>query len=148
MKIVKTILFGIVVLIVIVLVAALFIKREYKVEREISINKSRKEVFDYIKFLKNQNEYSVWARIDPAMKKTFTGVDGTVGFISAWDSKVKDAGKGEQEIKKMKEGERIDYEIRFKDPLNQLILHICSLIVLMEIRHWLNGDLMGKCHIP
>jgi hypothetical protein len=54
--------------------------------------------------------------MDPNMKKTYTGTDGTVGFISAWESDNKDVGKGEQEIIKITEGERIDFELRFLEP--------------------------------
>ena len=54
--------------------------------------------------------------IDPAMKKEFRGTDATVGFVSSWESTNKDVGKGEQEIKGIKDGERIDYEIRFIEP--------------------------------
>ncbi|NJO91943.1 MAG: SRPBCC family protein, partial [Chloroflexia bacterium] len=98
------------------LIAALFIDGKYAVEREVTINKPKDVVFDYVKLLKNQDNFSVWAKIDPAMKKTFTGTDGTVGFISAWESDNKDVGKGEQEIKAIKEGERIDFELRFLEP--------------------------------
>lgn len=51
------------------------------------------------------------------MRVDYRGTDGTVGFVSAWDSPVKEAGKGEQEIIKMDEGKRIDYEIRFMEPM-------------------------------
>ncbi len=54
--------------------------------------------------------------MDPNMKKTFTGTDGTVGFISAWDSDNNEVGKGEQEITKIIEGERVDMQLRFKVP--------------------------------
>ena len=50
------------------------------------------------------------------MKKTYSGTDGTVGFVSAWESDNKDVGIGEQEIKKITEGERIDFELRFFEP--------------------------------
>jgi len=50
------------------------------------------------------------------MKKEFKGTDGEVGFISAWDSDSANVGKGEQEIIKIREGERIDYELRFIEP--------------------------------
>ncbi len=99
------------------LVIAAFVKKEYSVEREITINKPREVVFDYVKFLKNQKEFSVWAKIDPGMKTEYRGTDGTVGFVSAWDSRVKEAGKGEQEIKAINDGKRIDYEIRFYEPM-------------------------------
>lgn len=102
-------------LIAIILIAALFIKKEYTIEREVAINKPKQEVFSYIRFLKNQDHYSKWVMTDPAMKKEFKGTDGTVGFVYAWDGNKK-AGKGEQEIMKITEGERIDIEVRFVKP--------------------------------
>jgi hypothetical protein len=56
--------------------------------------------------------------MDPNMKTVFTGTDGTEGFVSAWESENKNVGKGEQEIQKIVEGERLDYEIRFIKPFN------------------------------
>lgn len=100
-----------------ILVTALFVRKNYTVERSISINRPKQAVYDYIKYLKNQNDFSVWAKIDPNMKIDYRGTDATVGFVSAWDSPVKEAGKGEQEIIKISEGERIDYIIRFFKPM-------------------------------
>ncbi len=100
------------------LIIAIFVKQEYAIEREILINKANQEVFDYLAVLRNQENFSVWSKIDPSMKQEFSGIDGTVGFISAWDSENKNAGKGEQEIIKIIPGERIDYEIRFIRPFN------------------------------
>lgn len=116
MKIVKKILLGLVILIAIPFIVALFVAKEYAVEREININKPKTEVFDYIKHLKNQDTYSKWNNIDPNMKKEYRGTDGEVGFVSAWDSDNEDVGAGEQEIKKITEGERIDFELRFLKP--------------------------------
>ncbi|SFN93438.1 Polyketide cyclase / dehydrase and lipid transport [Chitinophaga sp. YR627] len=116
MKVLKRILLLIVAVIAILLLIAVFTKKNYAVEREIVINQPKQMVFDYVKLLKNQNDYSKWAMMDPDMKKTYTGTDGTVGFISAWDSDKKDVGKGEQEIKKITEGERLDFELRFYKP--------------------------------
>jgi hypothetical protein len=104
-------------LLALILIITAFLKKDYSVERSISINKSKSEIYDYVKYLKNQNNFSVWAKIDPGMKQEFRGTDATVGFVSAWDSPVKEAGKGEQEIIKMDEGNRIDYEIRFLKPM-------------------------------
>lgn len=95
---------------------ALFVKKDYAVKREILINKPNAEVFNYIKYLKNQDNFSKWATMDPNMKKIYTGTDGTPGFTSRWESDKKDVGVGEQEIKKITEGERVDYELRFIEP--------------------------------
>lgn len=116
MKALKIILIGLASIIALVLVAAIFVDGNYAVEREVTINRSKSEVFDYLKFLRNQDEFSKWASMDPNMKKDFRGTDGTVGFVSAWDSESDEVGKGEQEIIAIVEGERIDYELRFFAP--------------------------------
>jgi hypothetical protein len=116
MKILKKIALVVFSIILLALIVAAFVKKDYAVEREVTINKPKQEVFDYVKLLKNQDNFSVWAKADPAMKKDYRGVDGTVGFVSAWDSNVGDVGKGEQEIKKIAEGERLDFELRFIKP--------------------------------
>lgn len=112
----KKILLGLVIIIAIPLVVALFVKKEYAVVKEIVINKPRQEVFNYVKYLKNQNNYSKWASMDLEMKKSYRGTDGTVGFVSAWESKNDEVGTGEQEIKGITDGERIDFELRFIKP--------------------------------
>lgn len=116
MKIVKKILIALVIIIAIPLIVALFTNKDYSVEKEVVINKPRQEVFDYIKLLKNQDNYSVWATMDPDMEKSYKGIDGTVGFISAWESKNKEVGKGEQEIMKITDAERVDFQLRFEIP--------------------------------
>ena len=102
-------------IIALLLILALVAKKGYSVHREIVINKPRQEVFDYVKLIKNQDNYSKWVMTDPNMKKEFKGTDGTVGFIYGWNGN-KQAGEGEQEIKNIVNGERVDVEIRFIRP--------------------------------
>jgi uncharacterized membrane protein len=116
MKILKRILIVIAVLILIPLIAAIFVKKEYTVQREVVINKPVGEVYEYVKLTKNQDNYSKWVMADPKMKKDFKGSDGTAGFIYAWDSEDNNVGKGEQEIKALSEGKSIEHEIRFARP--------------------------------
>lgn len=116
MNILITIVLVLVGIIALLLVIGLFSKKGYTITRSITVNKPKQEVFNYVKLLKNQDFYSKWVMMDPNMKKVFTGTDGTVGFIYAWDSENKQAGKGEQELKKIVEGERTEIEIRFERP--------------------------------
>ncbi|MGS2741012.1 DinB family protein [Sinomicrobium sp. M5D2P17] len=120
MRILKRILLVLVILIAIPLIVALFVKKDYTVARDIVIHKPKQEVFDYVKYLKNQDNYSTWAMKDPDMEKTYSGTDGTEGFVSAWNSNKEDVGSGEQEIKKITEGERIDFELRFFKPFESV----------------------------
>jgi hypothetical protein len=82
MRIIKIIGFSILGIIVLALIVAAVADKQYSVEREITINAPHQEVFDYVKYLKNQDEFSKWATMDPDMKNKFTGIDGTVGFIA------------------------------------------------------------------
>lgn len=116
MKILKKIIIAILIIIAIPLVIALFVKKEYAVEREVVINKPEQEVFNYIKYLKNQDKFSVWSMTDPNMKKEYTGTDGTPGFIYAWDGN-SDVGQGEMEITNIVENERVDIALRFIKPM-------------------------------
>ena len=110
-----TILIVLVILVILLLILALFTKKEYSVEREIIINKPNQEIFNYLKHLKNQDNFSKWVMTDPDMKKIFRGTDGIVGFVYAWDGNKK-AGAGEQEIMKIDEGKKLDIEVRFVRP--------------------------------
>lgn len=113
MRILKKILLFIAILIAIPLVAAIFMKKDFSSERNITIHKPLTEVFDFVKYLKNQDQYGVWNLKDPGMKKDYQGIDGTVGFVSMWDSEQWDVGKGTQTITNIEENARIDTELRF-----------------------------------
>ena len=93
---------------------AFIMPSDFTYEVDTTINKSKKEVFDYLKFLKNQNDWSVWILNATDMKHEFKGTDGTEGFIYAWEGKK--SGKGAQELIKITDGERIDTELRFEKP--------------------------------
>jgi len=116
MGIISIVLAAFVTFVVILLIAGLVIKKEYTIEREIIIDKELPRIFEFIKYIKNQESYNKWWMRDPDAKKTYSGIDGSVGFIAAWDSADKHAGKGEQEITAIIEGNRVDHEIRFERP--------------------------------
>jgi uncharacterized protein YndB with AHSA1/START domain len=115
MKILKIIGIGILSIIALILIAALFIDTKYEIIREVVINKPNAEVFDFVKHIKNQDRYSVWNMADPNKKQTFTGTDGTVGFKNYWNGN-DDAGEGEQVITGIIPNHRVDVEITFKRP--------------------------------
>jgi len=72
-------------------------------------------VFNYIKHLKNQNEYGTWNQIDPEMKQTFEGEDGTVGFTVFWESDNWKVGKGNQQIIAIEDEKSVTTEIIIDD---------------------------------
>lgn len=106
------ILGGIILLLV---VLGLIAPKNYNVFRTIEINKPKAKVFEHLKYLKKQQEWSPWAKKDPNMEKKITGTDGEVGAVSYWNGN-KEVGEGEQEITKIVDGERIEGELRFYKP--------------------------------
>lgn len=116
MKLLKRILIGILTVIVLLLITAFFVKKDYRVEREVVVNKPKAEVFNYVKYSRNQDQFNKWITMDPKIQKSYKGTDGTVGFVYAWESEGK-AGKGEQQITGIREGERVDISIHFIEPM-------------------------------
>jgi hypothetical protein len=88
-----------------------------KIEKSAEIRKPSSEVFNYLKLIRNQDNFSVWNMTDPQMKKEHTGTDGEVGFTYRWDSQNKNVGAGEQKITAIVQGKQIDCEIRFFRPM-------------------------------
>lgn len=111
MKILKKIGVVLLIIITIPLIVALFVPKTFNSEREIVIDKPKQEVFNYIKFLKNQENFGVWYKMDSTMTKTYEGTDGTVGFIYKW--KGDKMGEGKQTITNITEGEKVESDLDF-----------------------------------
>jgi len=112
----KKLLYVVLGIIALFFIVAILAPKDYEVIRSVEINQPNELVFEYIKMLKNQDDFATWVEKDPNTKKSYRGVDGTVGFVSRWESDHEDVGVGEQEIIKIEEGKRIDYELRFETP--------------------------------
>ncbi|GGA78163.1 hypothetical protein GCM10008015_18560 [Flavobacterium palustre] len=116
MRIIKKIVFGLLALIVLLLVVALFVPKDYTVSVSATINTPKEKVFNYVKLIKNQEEYSVWVMQDPNVVMNYTGTDGTVGFKAEWNSKDDNVGEGSQQISKITD-DRIDVDLHFERPM-------------------------------
>jgi len=114
LKILKLIALLLVGFVLFIFAASFMVGTDFSTERSVEIEKPKDDVFEYIRHLRNQDEYSAWAAMDPNMTQEFRGTDGTVGFVSAWEGE--ETGKGEQEIVEIIEGERIDFKLRFFEP--------------------------------
>ncbi len=88
-----------------------------RIEKSVEVRRNASDVFDYLRFTKNQDNFSVWNMADPSMKKEYSGNDGSVGFVYKWDSTNKNVGAGEQETTAITDGKRVDFAIRFFRPM-------------------------------
>lgn len=111
MKVIKYLLLAFLTLIGIALIVAAIMPKTFSAEREIVINKPKQDVFNYIKYIKNMDNYGKWQLMDPGMKKSYEGTDGTTGFVYKWDGEK--TGKGSQTITKVSDGEGIETSLDF-----------------------------------
>lgn len=147
-KALKIVGITITMLILIPLIVSIFAKKEYDVIREVKINKPVEEVFNYVVLLKNQDKYSAWGTMDPNQRTEYRGADGTVGFVSAWDSDDPDVGKGEQEITAIVPLTRIDYELRFLKPFKSTSNAFMTTTSLDEHITRVQWGFTGKMAVP
>ena len=135
------------IVIAIPLVMALFIRRDYRIERSVVIHKPKEMVFDYVRLLKHQDDYSKWVMTDQKMKKWYKGTDGTEGFIYGWKGN-SEAGEGEQEITKITPGEKIDIEVRFLRPFKSIAYTPISLYESAKGETSIKWECMGTNSYP
>lgn len=113
MRILKTILYILIALVLILVLLGFVGPKTFDVSRTTTINAPTSVVFPYLKSIKKQNEWGPWAKQDTNMQVTYTGEDGTVGFISAWEGPK--MGKGKQTITSI-QGNTVETELVFYMP--------------------------------
>ncbi|MEO6348345.1 MAG: SRPBCC family protein [Aquaticitalea sp.] len=94
---------------------AFLVPKAYHVKRSVVVHKSLPEVFNYLKFIRNQDYWSPWKMKDPNMKQESFGSDGQVGFINKWEGN-KEVGSGEQELTGLIENDVVESQLRFFKP--------------------------------
>ena len=118
------------------------------IEKSIIIDRPKNEVFNYLKYIKNQNQYSVWNMKDPNQKVSEKGTDGTVGFVYSWDSQNKNVGAGSQEIIKLVDDETIEYELRFERPMKNIAQSKFVVSVISNLQTQVIWDFRGPTKFP
>ncbi|MCB9332540.1 MAG: SRPBCC family protein [Lewinellaceae bacterium] len=114
MKILKILLYLLLGLAGLLVLLGLFARKDYHIERSIEIDAPKALIYDHVRFFKNFETWSPWAKLDPAMKTTITGTDGAPGATYSWKGN-DDVGAGQQVITGMT-ADRIDMEVRFTEP--------------------------------
>lgn len=109
------ILYILIPIIVLIIVLGLIAPKKFETSRSIVINRELEDVFQYLKYIKNQDNWSPWKKKDPNMIQWYKGLDGETGFVAKWKGN-KDVGEGEQEIINIIENESIDTQLRFFKP--------------------------------
>lgn len=106
----------VVLLVLVVLGLALTKPNEFSMQRETTINAPRDKVFALINDFHNWGQWSPWEKLDPNMKRTYSGPPAGVGSVYEWAGN-SDAGAGRMEITKSDVPSRIDIKLDFTAPI-------------------------------
>jgi uncharacterized protein YndB with AHSA1/START domain len=112
----KKILFVIVLLVVGVLIIAAFKPGSFSVQRTATIQAPPEKIFPLINDYHNWPQWSPWEKIDPTMKRTFSGPSSGTGSVYEWDGNNK-AGKGRMETAESVPASKIAIKLDFIKPM-------------------------------
>jgi hypothetical protein len=143
----KIALYTIGIFIFLVVVLGIVAPRDFLVEKQLVINQPPTVVFEKIKYLKSHNDWNPWLKKDPMAKFEYSGVDGSVGFIVKWNGNSK-VGAGEEEIKGLVEGKRMDLELRFKHPMEAVNQSYLILTPMYEGQTNVTWGMKGRVGFP
>ncbi len=116
MKLLSKIGIGILSIIVSLLIVALFISNDFKVERTIIIEVPIDSVWANVNSFSALDKWDPWYDFDKEQKKEVTGIDGTVGAKNTWTSKVGIVGNGSQTLSKIEPPNLIETNVIVTSP--------------------------------
>ena len=100
-------------IIAIFVISSFFIRKDYSVERTITIDAEPSDVYPYVVDLREWKKWGVWFKRDPNMQLTYSGPDRAIGMRSVWESETE--GNGEMEITQLEHNKRVLYRLYFPD---------------------------------
>jgi uncharacterized protein YndB with AHSA1/START domain len=111
---------AIIVIVIVVLIAALLAfaaskPDTFRIERRASIKAPAETIFPLINDFHSWTSWSPWEKMDPTMKRTYSGAPSGVGAMYAWEGN-KTVGKGGMEITHASPPHRVEIKLDFLKP--------------------------------
>ena len=112
----KTIAIVVVLVIAGILVYAATQPDDFRVQRTTSIKAPPEKILPLITDLHSWGSWSPWEKIDPAMKRTYSGAAGGTGAAYAWQGNSK-VGEGRMEIVDVSPPSKVTIKLDFVKPI-------------------------------
>ena len=93
-----------------------FAPKSYQLEKRVRIERPLPEVYNYVRYLRNQDHWVKWNQLDPEMKKEYKSEDGKIGFQTIWESSLRKVGTGQQTITALDDNKAIYTKLEFYKP--------------------------------
>ena len=111
----KIIAIAVVVILAGVLIYAATRPDTFRIERSATIKAPPEKIFAQVNDLKAWTAWSPWEKIDPALKRSYSGSQGGKGAAYAWEGN-KEVGSGRMEITDTVPASKITIKLDFLQP--------------------------------
>ena len=88
----------------------------FRIVRTATIKATPEKIFPLINDFHKWGSWSPWEKLDPAMKRTFTGPDSGKGSVYAWEGNSQ-VGKGSMEITETVPPSKVTLKLEFEKPM-------------------------------
>ncbi len=112
---IKKLAAGLGALVIILVIVIALQPPSFQVERSIQIAAPPTTPFSLINNFHHWEQWSPWAKLDPAMETTYEGPESGVGAVYRWSGNG-DVGEGQMTITESTPGEKIVLSLEFKKP--------------------------------
>jgi Polyketide cyclase / dehydrase and lipid transport len=112
---IKTIAIAIAAVVAAILIYAATQPDTFRVERSTVIKAPPEKIFSQINGFHQWEAWSPWEKIDPAIKRTYSGADSGKGAVYGWQGN-KDVGQGRMEIIESTPSSNVLIKIDFMEP--------------------------------
>lgn len=87
----------------------------FMVERAVHIQAPPDRIYAYLADFRQWSAWSPWEKLDPAMKRSFSGAASGQGAVYAWEGN-QDVGSGRMEIRSARPVSSVDLQLDFLTP--------------------------------
>ena len=108
---------GIVIVLLIVVILGLAATKPdtFRVERSTLIQAPADRVYAQLEDFHRWSAWSPWEKLDPALKRTYSGAENGVGAVYAWEGNSK-VGQGRMEIREAVPASKVEIQLDFLKP--------------------------------
>lgn len=114
-RLLRNLIIGLVTLVLLLVIVAMFLPQHPHVERNILVNAPPATVYPHISSARSFNQWSPWADLDPNMTLTFSGPDSGTGSGMNWSSENSGVGSGSWMISNATENKSVNIDLDFGD---------------------------------
>lgn len=111
----KKILLALVLIIIVFVIVVATRPADFRITRSITIAAPPEAVFAQVNDFHKWDEWSPWAKLDPAMKQTYEGAPAGTGAIYSWAGN-NEVGEGRMTITESRTNEMIGIKLEFLKP--------------------------------